>query len=167
MILFLITFKFLLLIFKDYHFSFLTLSEILFAFNHFTRCVKSGLTILFSFLIELLRHNRLMSSAKWWTLQNFIAWFRSFIYNKHRRGPRTDPWGTPQFIAENAKYHARWKQLHVTIQFLHGCHLLWSSYSKSLISNSCTFSIFPALEMKKLVLLGKILWRFDNYSIYG
>ena len=29
-----------------------------------------------------------MSSAKWWTLQNFIAWFRSFIYNKNRRSPR-------------------------------------------------------------------------------
>ena len=77
---------------------FFTLSEILFAFNQLTRCFKSALTSLFSFLIELLWHNRLVSSAKWWTLQNFIAWFRSFIYNKNRRGPRTDPWGTTQFI---------------------------------------------------------------------
>ena len=66
---------------------FFTLSEILFAFNQLTRCFKSALTCLFSFLIELLRHNRLVSSAKWWTLQNFIAWLRSFIYNKNRRGP--------------------------------------------------------------------------------
>ena len=43
--------------------------------------------------------NRLVSSAKWWTLQDFFAWLRSFIYNRNRRGPRTDPWGTPQFIA--------------------------------------------------------------------
>ena len=64
---------------------FLTLSEILFAFNQLTRCFKSALTSLFSFLIELLRHNRLVSSAKWWTLQNFIAWLRSFIYNINRR----------------------------------------------------------------------------------
>ena len=40
-----------------------------------------------------------MSSAKWWTLQNFIAWFRSFIYNKNSSRPRTDSSGTPQFIA--------------------------------------------------------------------
>ena len=64
---------------------FLTLSEILFAFNQLTRCFKSALTSLFSFLIELLRHKRLVSSAKWWTLQNFIAWLRSFIYSKNRR----------------------------------------------------------------------------------
>ena len=76
-----------------------TLSEILFAFNQLTRCFKSALTSLFSFLIELPRHNRLVSSAKWWTLQNFIDWFRSFIYNKKSKGSRTDPWGTPQFIA--------------------------------------------------------------------
>ena len=40
-----------------------------------------------------------MLSAKWWTLQNVIAFLRSFIYNKNRSGPRTDPWGMPQFIA--------------------------------------------------------------------
>ena len=42
-----------------------TLSEILFTFNQLTRCLKSALTSFFSFLIELLRHNRLVSSAKW------------------------------------------------------------------------------------------------------
>ena len=51
---------------------FFTLSEILFAFNQFARCFKSALTSLFSFLIELLRNKRLVSSAKWWTLQNFV-----------------------------------------------------------------------------------------------
>ena len=45
---------------------FLILSETLFAFNQFARCFKSSaLTSLFSFLIELLRHKRLLSSAKW------------------------------------------------------------------------------------------------------
>ena len=43
--------------------------------------------------------NRLVSSAKWWTLQNFIVWLKSFICNTIRRGPKTDPWGIPQFIA--------------------------------------------------------------------
>ena len=64
---------------------FFTLSEILFTFNQLTRCFKLTLTSLFSFLIELLRHNRLVPSANWWTLQNFIAWFRSFISAASRR----------------------------------------------------------------------------------
>ena len=66
---------------------FFTLSELLFAFNKLTRCFKSSLICLFSFLVELLRHNRLASSTKWWTLQNFIAWLWSFIYNKNRSDP--------------------------------------------------------------------------------
>ena len=43
---------------------FFTLSEILLAFNQLTRCFKSVLISLFSFLIELPRHDRLVSSAK-------------------------------------------------------------------------------------------------------
>ena len=77
---------------------FFTLNEVLFAFNPLTRCFKSVLTSLFNFLIQLLTYKTLVSSAKWWTLQKFIAWLRSLIYDKNRRGPRTDPWGTPQFI---------------------------------------------------------------------
>ena len=77
---------------------FFTLCEILFAFNQLTGCLKSALICLFSFLTELVRHKRLVSSAKE-TLQNFIAWLRSFISSKSRRGLRTDSWGTSQFIA--------------------------------------------------------------------
>ena len=33
----------------------------------------------------------------------------------------------------------------IAIKFLHGGHLQWNSYLKSLILNSCTLSIFPAL----------------------
>ena len=39
---------------------FLTLREILFAFNLLTRCFKSALTSLFKFLMELLRHKKLV-----------------------------------------------------------------------------------------------------------
>ena len=46
---------------KITNFSFFTLSEILFGFNQLTRYFRSALTILFSFLIELLRHDRLVS----------------------------------------------------------------------------------------------------------
>ena len=57
---------------------------------------------------------------------------------------------------ENVKYHVFWKLLHVAIQVLHGCHMQWNSYSKSLILNSCTLSIFPAPEIKKVVLVSKM-----------
>ena len=39
-----------------------------------------------------------------------------------------------------------------------------NSYSKSFALNSCTFSIFPALEIKKLVPVGKIFWPFRHNS---
>ena len=74
---------------------FFTLSEILFAFNQLTRCFKSALTSLFSFLIELLRQKISVISK----VINFAkcSCLRSFIYNKNRRGTGTNPWGTPQF----------------------------------------------------------------------
>ena len=55
----------ILLRFKDYRFSFSMLSEILFPFkNQLTRCFRSALISLFSFLIKLLGCYRLVSSAK-------------------------------------------------------------------------------------------------------
>ena len=45
--------------------------------------------------MELVRDKMLVSSANWWTLQNFIAVCKSFIYSKNRRGAWTDPCGTP------------------------------------------------------------------------
>ena len=64
-------------------------------------------------------------------------------------------------ISKNAKDHVYWKLVHVSKQFLHSCHLERNSYSKSLILNSCTHSIFPTLEINMLGLLGKIMWNFD------
>ena len=48
---------------------------------------------------------------------------------------------------------SNWKLLHVAIYFLHCCHLQWNNYSKCLILNSCTFSVFPALEIKELLFM--------------
>ena len=59
------------------------------------------------------------------------------------------------------QYYVRWKLVYGAKQFLHDCYLQWNSYSKSFIFNFCTFSNFPALEIKKIALVGKILWRFD------
>ena len=85
--------------FKNHQLGFFTLSEFLWAFKQLTRCFNSALTSLFNFFIDLLIHNRSLSWAKWWTLKKFVAWLRSFIFNKKRRGSSTDPWETPQFIA--------------------------------------------------------------------
>ena len=38
----------------------------------------------------------LVSSANKWKVSNFEALGKSLIYNKNNKGPRTDPWGTPQ-----------------------------------------------------------------------
>ena len=43
---------------------FFTLSGTLFEFNQLTKCFRSALTSFFSFLIELLKHKTLVSSAK-------------------------------------------------------------------------------------------------------
>ena len=83
---------------KNDHFSFLKFSEILFALIQFSRLFRSIVTNLLRFLIDLRKYNKLVSSGKWWTLQDFVAWLRSLIYSKNNRGPRTDPWGIPQFF---------------------------------------------------------------------
>ena len=72
--------------------AFFAICEIFIAFSQLTRCFRSALTSLLSFFIALmrLRHNRLVSSVKWGTLQNVIARLRSFIDNKNIRGPITD-----------------------------------------------------------------------------
>ena len=38
----------------------------------------------------------LVSSENKWKVWNFEALVKSLIYNKKNKGPRTDPWGTPQ-----------------------------------------------------------------------
>ena len=43
---------------------------------------------------------RFVSSAKWCTLQCFIATCRSLMYSKKSKGPKTDPCGTRHVILE-------------------------------------------------------------------
>ena len=58
------------------------------------------------------------------------------------------------------KHHIWWKLLYITIPFLYDCHIQWNRHLKSLILNSCVLSTFPALEIKKPVLVHKIIWGF-------
>ena len=41
--------------------------------------------------MDLLKWSRFVSSAKWRTLQNVMAWLNSLIYIKNERRPRTEP----------------------------------------------------------------------------
>ena len=45
----------------------------------------------------------LVSSANKWKLSSFEVFGKSLIYNKNRRGPRMDPWGTPQVIERESE----------------------------------------------------------------
>ena len=80
-----------------------TFKEILFALSQLDKFFISILISSLSFLMELVRNKRLVSSANWCTLQNFIALCKSFIYSKNRREPRTDPCGTPYTTEEREK----------------------------------------------------------------
>ena len=118
---------------------FLALSEVLPGFSQFTRYFKLAFTSFFSFLIELLRHNKLVSSAKGWTLQNCIAGLRSFTCDKNRRGPRTEPWGTSQFTVARANLllfvETNWLRLnrYSLNQLLKTPNIpLWSNFANSI-----------------------------------
>ena len=49
---------------------------------------------------DLLMISRFVLSRKWWTLQCFIATWRSWMYSRKSPGPKTVPCGTPQVILE-------------------------------------------------------------------
>ena len=76
---------------------FLTLSEILFAFSQSKGSLKSILASLFSFKIDFLRYNMMVSTAKWWTLQKLRCLVK-VMSNKDKGGPRTGSYDTPQFM---------------------------------------------------------------------
>ena len=55
----------------------------------------------FEFLYELTIFSKLVSSTKWYVKEFFIESFRSLMYRRNRRGPRTEPWGTPCSIFDS------------------------------------------------------------------
>ena len=73
------------------------LSEILFAFNYLFNCFLSWFTSLFRFFTELFSWKAFVSSAKWCTLQCWIALWRSLMSFEKRSGPRTELCVIPQF----------------------------------------------------------------------
>ena len=72
--------------------------DILLPLSHVVRRFKSWLICSFIFFKELPTSSKLVSSAKWYTLLNFMACFRSLMYIKKSSGPKTEPCGTPNSI---------------------------------------------------------------------
>ena len=75
-------------------------SDILFARSHWFRDFRSVFRFLTMFLFRfcslfLIEYRRLVSSAKCRTVECLIQVWRSLIYMRNSRGPRTDPCGTP------------------------------------------------------------------------
>ena len=64
---------------------------------HSAKSFRSLFMYLFTFLSDFLIRIILVSSAKWCTVLNSTTLWRSLINNMKRRGPRTDPCGTPYF----------------------------------------------------------------------
>ena len=52
------------------------------------------------FLLEKLI---IVSSAKRWNVSKLEVLGKSFTYNKNKRGPRIDPWGTPQVTGNESE----------------------------------------------------------------
>ena len=76
----------------------LAFSDSLFALTQSTVNFKSQLICLLIFLSDLAMRSRFVSSAKSCTEVNSTALCKSLINKIKRRGPRTDPWGTPYLM---------------------------------------------------------------------
>ena len=73
---------------------FVILREILLAFSHFERDLRSLFTYLLISFIVLLMFKKQVSYAKWKVGEFLIAKLRSLIKIKKSKGPKTDPYGT-------------------------------------------------------------------------
>ena len=73
----------------------LVFKDSLFALIHWTTYYKSLFICLFIFFIDLSVRIRLVLSVKWWTELNSTDLCKSLINIINRRGPKTDPCGTP------------------------------------------------------------------------
>ena len=83
-------------------------------------------------------------------MRNFIASLRSFIYNKSRANPKTDPWGTPQFIA--AKVITIYELILITITKIGFKLISWNSHIVSdsiLPDNLVVYNIKSFLQIYK------------------
>ena len=81
-----------------------TFKDILLALIHWTRLERSKLIVLFNFFIEWLAYEKLESSAKWYTLECKIAWFKSLIKSKNNSGPNTQPCSAPELILQRSDF---------------------------------------------------------------
>ena len=74
----------------------LILRLILFAGSHQQIKARSWFTCLLIFLRDVSVSSKFVSPAKWCTLEFLTDLFTSFMKMIKRRGPSTEPWGTPR-----------------------------------------------------------------------
>ena len=71
----------------------------LFKRNQLDTCCITSFIILFNRVMFVASICIFISSANKVVLPLCILMGRSFIYNRNKTGPRTEPWGTPPFIS--------------------------------------------------------------------
>ena len=78
--------------------DFSTFNESLLVLTHSLTSITALLALSSSTLMFLLERKRFESSANKWKSHNVEQFSKSFMYVRKSRGPRTEPWGTPQRI---------------------------------------------------------------------
>ena len=77
----------------------------LLALNQLVKLVKALISLSFRLKKSLSAINTLLSSANNQSLKHSCkASVMSLIYDRNGSGPRTDPWGTPQFAFANLDF---------------------------------------------------------------
>ena len=70
-----------------------------FAVNHLSRfSIIALISFLKSAILEQAKYTAVSSANILILIFSLEQFTRSFIYKMNKRGPRTEPWGTPQFI---------------------------------------------------------------------
>ena len=135
------------------------------AWSQYTRFFKSILTILSVFLIDLPKYNKFVSSTKWRTLQNLIAWLRSFVYNKNRRGSRTEPGGKPQFYLSKPRVITIYRNKFFAVRKVD--NISWSTVTKAFCKyTNIPHSIYPSSRACKLFSARLIMaWEVENVCL--
>ena len=80
---------------KSIEWVFVKLITSLFAANHVINLSISDDNVLFKWIMSELLNNTVVSSAKSINFNKLVELTISLIYNKKKRGPSVEPWGTP------------------------------------------------------------------------
>ena len=120
--------------------------HITFLFRQFTKTFKS---------VYLL----ILDKRKLWNLYACMIWAIERIETVHWIHSLDNNLTSGPSL-KNTKDHVWWKLLHVAIKYLYACHLQ-TAIHEVLHWIPARFQFLFVFEIKRLVFVGKILWRFD------